>query len=76
MTIIYDQKSSIYDKKSSTLSLKDIRASNCMSEADLEELERKMMEVKLQAEVDEWYRKRGKKEFKQEPRRRNFPSTG
>ncbi len=46
-----------------------------MSEADVEELERKLMEVKLQAEVDEWYRKRGKKEFKQEPRRRNFPST-
>ena len=32
-----------------------------MSEKDLEELEIKMMEIKLQAEVDEWYRKKGKK---------------
>lgn len=65
----------IYDKKSSTLSLKEIKESKCMSEEDYKELERKLMEVKLQAEVDEWYRKRGKKEFRQEPRRRNFPST-
>lgn len=50
----------IYDEKSKRLSLKEIKESKCMSDEDLEELEIKMMEVKLQAEVDEWYRKKGK----------------
>jgi len=56
-----------YDEKSKRLSLKEIRESNCMSQVDLEELEIKIMEIRLQAEVDEWYRKKGKK-----PSRRNF----
>ena len=51
----------VYDEKSKRLSLKEIKESNCMSDADLEELEIKIMEIKLQAEVDEWYRKKGKK---------------
>lgn len=57
----------INDVKSKRLSLKEIRESNCMSDRDLEELEIKLMEIKLQAEVDEWYRKKGRK-----PLRRNF----
>lgn len=54
--------------KSKRLSLKEIRESNCMSDEDLEELEMKLIEIKLQAEVDEWYRKKGRKT----PRRNNF----
>jgi len=57
----------INDVKSKRLSLKEIRESNCMSQVDLEELEIKIMEIKLQAEVDEWYRKKGRKSS-----RRNF----
>ena len=55
------------DEKSKRLSLKEIKKSNCMSDEDLEELEKKIMEIKLQAEVDEWHRKKGRK-----PSRRNF----
>ena len=57
----------INDVKSTRLSLKEIKESNCMSQEDLEALEIKFMEIKLQAEVDEWYRKKGRK-----PLRRNF----
>jgi len=57
----------INDEKSKRLSLKEIKESNCMSQKDLEELEIKLMEIKLQAEIDEWYRKKGRK-----PLRRNF----
>lgn len=57
----------INDIKSKRLSLKEIRESNCMSDGDLEELEMKLMEIKLQVEVDEWYRKKGRKSS-----RRNF----
>jgi len=61
----------INDVKSKRLSLKEIRESNCMSDEDLEELEIKLIEIKLQAEVDEWYRKKGKKQ----PRRNFFPNS-
>lgn len=61
----------MYDEKSKRLSLKEIKESNCMSNADLEELEMKLMEIKLQVEVDEWYNKRGKKQS----RRNFFPNS-
>jgi len=58
----------INDVKSTRLSLKEIKESNCMSQEDLEALEIKLMEIKLQAEVDEWYRKKGRNP----PRRNGF----
>ncbi len=57
----------IYDEKSKRLSFKDIKESNCMSAVDLEELEIKMMEIKLQSEVDEWY-----KNHRRNPKQRFF----
>ena len=45
-------------KKTLSLSVKDIRASGSVSEKDLGEIEKVRMEAKLQAEVDEWRRKK------------------
>lgn len=49
------------DEKSRRLSLKDVRESGSMSDEDIEILETRLMEIKLQEEVDEWYRKRRRK---------------